>query len=359
MANASDLEHWQLQSRGTSPWLVAIFIVLAAFGGTVCYLLYAKTVAAERQIASLNKFIKADILQPLREAGTEIKPGSKYGKKFFKATEQFIREGVRHRAYAELVGWGTRKEILDAMGADRAYQGATDLRDYHRRLSQTNSQHRTELTRLQTELQKARDGLKQIERQTKQLSQDLQKQITAKVAELDRLKRGHSRELDGLRGQGDSLEQARVRGEIDGQRNQLAEAKAVRLEEAEKFKVEIAKLTREVERLQEIEAKLPGSDGRILKVDNRMAFAVIDIGERDTVEVGERFAVYELTKAGGKRPKGEAIVRSADEKTSRVGITKVTSALNPILAGDFVKRKVLRRKYEIEARAKRREAAEE
>lgn len=76
--------------------------------------------------------------------------------------------------------------------------------------------------------------------------------------------------------------------------------------------------------------------GKIMQANNALKLAVINIGDRDGVQKGRLFTVYEVGKGGERTVKGETMVRSVRSRTSTVDIKKESDPLNPIIAGDLV-----------------------
>ena len=148
-----------------------------------------------------------------------------------------------------------------------------------------------------------------------------------------------------------------VRGTVDTYKgNALKEAKALDLAK-KKHEAETKAKEQEIAKLAEVEPVKPGPDGKIMQANNGLRFAVINIGERDTVEKGEGFKVYEIGKGGKETVKGEVKVRSVRSRTSTVDIVREDDPLNPIISGDYVKRLKPRRKHAIKVRAERRAKA--
>ncbi len=361
MADASDLERWEAESRGTPPWVFIIFVVLTAFSAGACYFFYANLLAAKRTTQSLNGFVQSHIMDPLRAEGVNIRGKGAPGKGFFQDAARLLRDGVTHEKFAEYVGWHDKKDIEEHALKHKDITGATSLKDLYTKLQGMLQNLEAKAGQVRSNVAKAEKEVERVRKNMENIRQDLVKQINGKVNELEAIKKRHTKKVDTLRVNADDLEEARktVAAEIDGLRVQLKEAKEDRLAEADKHQAEIAKRQEEIAKLKELETRSPDGDGQIAEVNGRLGYAMINIGEKDTVEVGERFEVYEKTHSGQERLKGEVIVRSVDNNLSKVGIVSTKDPLNPILKGDILRRKVLRRKYEIEERMKRRKAARE
>lgn len=356
MADASELEQWQVQSRGISPWLLVIFIVLTVGGLLGCYFLYTKWIEAQKVTDSLKASVSANVEKPLRDAQIKVKvsPSSpeKYGKEFFAIAKQVLDKGTKYDAFKKLVGWSSREELL------KRVTSATDLRAVFENLTTANSSLKSQVGTLQKELATARADLKTAKETAESTRRDLQANINRRLAELARLKEAHGKSLSGERRRSDQIEgeRGKVRGAVDGLKAEMERVKKAKAAEASKFEAKIVKLKKEIEKLKEFEPELPGPDGRLLTVNLGLRFAVVNIGEKDQVEKGEKFEVFELTRGGAKRVKGQAIVRTVKAKVSHVGILKQTDPGNPIIAGDMIKRVKPRRKYEIGKRAEMRSA---
>ncbi len=361
MPNASDLATYEEETRGAPPWVFVVFLVLMVLGAGACYFFYVNLLAARRETASVYGFVKKDIIEPLRANGVKVSTAGRPGPGFFSDAEGLLRKGVEHEKLSPFVGWDTRAQVEKVLAERKDVVGAASLRVLAAELEKLLNNKRQTIVKLHQDIKAAEQKVRQARVQMERTRSALLRQIAEKMKELERLKQKHTRRVFQLRASADNMEKARrqVASQIDGLRLQLKKAKEERLAEAKKFEEQIAKLQEQIKKLEELEPRPDGPDGHIAQVNNRLGYAMIDIGDKDTVEVGEHFEVYEKTKDGGRRLKGEVVVQSVDKNISRVGIVKTKDPLNPILKGDLLRRKKLRRKYEIEVRAKRRREAAE
>lgn len=353
MVQASELDEWQAQPRGASPWLLILFILLTIGGLVGCYFLYTKWAEAQKVTDLLTESVKGNVEGPLTAAQAKYKvdPTSpeRYGKEFWSVVKTYVQKGTLHDPFAKLVGWGSREELL------KLVTSATDLRAMFENLQTQNRNLESQVSLLQKQFQKASADLQSTQDTMERQRKELQSKINQRLAELAKLQQDHREAIKRQREATDKVEVRReaTQAKIDGLKVQVDKERAKGEAEAAKLRAEIEKLKAQLAKLQEFEKDKPGPDGKILQVNLGLKFGVINLGEAASVEKGEKFEVYEMTGGGNvKQVKGEVVVRVVKPNTSQVAVTRQLNPLNPIIAGDLLKRVKLRRKYEIEERAK-------
>lgn len=353
MVQASELDEWQVQPRGASPWLLVIFILLTIGGLVGCYFLYTKWAEAQKITDLLKGSARESVEEPLSAAQVKYKVDpmsqARYGKEFWSLAKSYVIKGTKYDAFAKLVGWGSREELL------KLVTSATDLRAMFENLNTQNSNLQSQVNLLQKQFQKASTDLQAARDTMERQRKELQSKINQRLAELAKLQQEHRAAIKRQRDATDRLEKERqgIQSKVDGLKVQADKERQKGEATAEKLRTEIEERKKKIAKLEEFEKEKPGPDGKILQVNLGLKFGVINIGEEDTVERGERFEVYEMTGGGNvKQVKGEVVVKVVKSKTSQVAVTKQLNPLNPIISGDLLKRIKLRRKHGIKERAK-------
>jgi len=93
-------------------------------------------------------------------------------------------------------------------------------------------------------------------------------------------------------------------------------------------------LSREINKEQTFAMVDP--DGKILRVEDDLGFAWIDIGQEDRVRRGLIFDVFQFVKGGKRLPKGRVEVARIESDFAEVRIIETYDPFNPIAAGDQI-----------------------
>lgn len=119
--------------------------------------------------------------------------------------------------------------------------------------------------------------------------------------------------------------------------------------QAERFKQEVQALQDNLQRREqsilelqeELQRKKPQppkvTEGNIIQVDLMEEFAIINLGRREDIKVGDLFDVMRIGRAGERTPKARLQVTVVEELISRADITDQTLD-DPIVRGDLIVR---------------------
>ena len=377
MADDMDMSEWQVQTRGVSPWLLVLFIVLTIGGLLGCYFLYTKFAEAEKVTKTVLKHVKEKAEQPLKDAQIpeklKVSPSSpvKYEKEFWNVVKEYLEWGAKYRPFAKTVGWPeetapedvvkllSSASELEALFGVENLTSTTDLRAACAAAGTKLRSLQAQRATLQTELQRS---LADVEA-TKTLMENQRKEQQSKINELLASLRKVQDERNQQRAQLQKLaDQQHKRFQDEAKKVVGITNKAVQSEKAlgsaqKRHENTLKAKDQQIAKLEQVEPVKPGPDGKIMRVGSSMPFAVINIGERNTVEKGEVFKVFEKRKGGKETIKGEVKVRAVKSRTSSVDSISEDDPLNPIIAGDYIKRLKPRRLHGIKVRADRRAKA--
>ena len=135
-------------------------------------------------------------------------------------------------------------------------------------------------------------------------------------------------------------------GQISDLENRLSEADARERALKEDYDAQIASLQKDIQTLEgrvaeqgrklEVLRNPEEPDGEVLRVDNNLGIAYIDIGREDLLRRGTRFAVFRYGKGGVRQATGVVEVRKLYDDMAEVGVIETYDALDPIAPGDQI-----------------------
>ena len=175
MADDMDMSEWQVQTRGVSPWLLVLFIVLTIGGLLGCYFLYTKWAAAEKITKTIQKHVADKAEKPLKEAQIpeklKVSPTSpvKYEKEFWNVVKQYLERGAKYDDLVKTVGWTGRDELvkllssaseLESLFGIKNLTSTTDVRSACEAVGTSNRSLQSQLSTLQKQLAKTLGDVK-------------------------------------------------------------------------------------------------------------------------------------------------------------------------------------------------------
>ena len=105
----------------------------------------------------------------------------------------YLDKGLKHDAYAALVGYATERELKTAVG------NAATLRDAVDQVKARNREFKTRADQLAKDLVKAQNDTKSSKRTAEDIRRRLQTRINGLIKDMARLKQRHRNEVEGLR----------------------------------------------------------------------------------------------------------------------------------------------------------------
>ena len=175
----------------------------------------------------------------------------------------------------------------------------------------------------------------------------------------------HMRELDEIRAAKDE-EIARLRNDNDRLTTDIESARSAARDEAARLQNEITELEEEwsgrvyqlnrdlqitkglldqaderikvltQEQNKEKQFATVDPDGKVLRVEEDLGFAYIDLGQQDRLRRGLIFNVFQYQKGGKRIQKGRVEVARIEGDWAEVRILQTYDAFNPIAAGDHI-----------------------
>ncbi len=176
----------------------------------------------------------------------------------------------------------------------------------------------------------------------------------AHMREIDSIRADLNEQIAGLRNDADTLtadleriraeareEQTRLQNEIteleeewSGKVYQLNRDKAIAQGLLDQANQRIEILQREINKEKTFAMVEP--DGKILRVEEELGFAWIDLGQQDRVRRGLIFDVFQYVKGGKRLQKGRVEVARIEADFAEVKILETLDPFNPIAIGDQI-----------------------
>jgi hypothetical protein len=334
-------------SSGGGRYVLATFVVLlivalmASIVGLVLY--FDPYVHATNK---LNETIEKSLYQPLREKGVELARAtpsaeirSPYGVEFFKQVQDVALLGTRYDEMVKVAGFEPDSAV-DEMnriiaGANDVSPRPPDIKKYVDALRRTLAQNKIKIDGLERDVAAARQERDQV-RDERDLARKL---VAQKVSEGDQktreVREQKEQEINQLKSANDRL--AKELNDVRKERNDLAQqVRKVQEDTAEQTK----KMKAEVERVQKIlaakqEEEKKEVQGQVQHADMMRKFAVVGLGAKDGVKLGDTLEIFRIGRGGVKIKKAVAKVVRVEDLISQVDLFELADE-HPVVEGDIV-----------------------
>ena len=190
MVGSSDASERVHRSSRNPRWALGPWVAWAL----ACPL--AWSAAAQEAEPDIPALIAQNIEEPMQRAQVKLpEPAGqgRYGKEFFDVVRAYLDKGLKHDAYAALVGYATERELKTAVG------NAATLRDAVDQVKARNREFKTRADQLAKDLVKAQNDTKSSKRTAEDIRRRLQTRINGLIKDMARLKQRHRNEVEGLR----------------------------------------------------------------------------------------------------------------------------------------------------------------
>jgi hypothetical protein len=295
-------------------------------------------------LIQVQKDIKQNVEDTLSKADPSIAARSApsayaiaYDSSFFSKVGKYAADGIKYNQLLAKSGYDSLDDVTAELSAAGLPPGQETLkadiamlRDKITTLDNSYSQAKTDLGLAQA----ARDTAKGLEADE---SAKLQAALDQSSKDLAAAKKAYDQDMAHYNEQ---LNQA-----IDDSKKAWAEKGA----EAERFKKALADKDEQMAKLtddltvasHELELKRPKkvtvSEGRILQASPTEGYAIIDLGKREGIRLGEKFTVVREGRGNILIPKAELQVVRVGDLVSRTEVTQ-GDVNDPIMRGDLAER---------------------
>jgi hypothetical protein len=335
------------RSRGGPGFLgMIIFLVLSVILAGACVFLFLGYSKRGASLTRLQSEIKKDLEDPLKSKKLDVSAlpvasasDVAYDDAFFVKIQKRASDGMDYAKLVEKTGYTGEDPIKDI---------SDELQKVLPNSPESLHAHITKLIHdvgsLQRQLNERNQALQLATAQTK-AAQDLQAQESAELkATLD----NSAKQLQDARDVYDkdlaTVKRLMAKADEDA-KNAWAENRAqaeLHKKESADLEAKILKLERNVRDLdEELTRKKPRAvtvtEGLVLQSDPLEGMAFINMGKKEQVQNGEKFAVVRIGKGGERIPKGELQVVRVDEFISQTEILK-SDPDDPVMRDDIVQR---------------------
>ena len=334
--------------RGGPGYAGLIIFIVLCMGLIAGYVwLVPEYTFALSEMAQINSDIKAHVEG---RVGAELKARAKstskrseraYHSEFFQKVGESAADGLRYNTLVQVGGWEGEnpvQDIQDFLKAGTDFEQKDTLRAYIRELDSL--------------LKRKEEALREEARKTVQAetSRDEYKQL---MTTADRRAAAAERQKnDELRKKEQSLQAERVKyiRQADEMSKQAAGTRKELDSVMKKQRQEVAVLNKQItglkDRIRELDAELAKkkpkpvkvTEGRVLQVDQVGKVAVINLGKREGIGVGERFIVMDIGPGGERIPKAEIQVTRVMDIISRADIISRVPESEMVVPQDIVRR---------------------
>jgi len=326
--------------------VVTILIILLLIAGYVPVIIHLDPYV--RAAKELNGSMDEYVTKPLegrkvaveKEAVTADRR-TPYGIKAFTTVKKYLTSGLDYEDLAKAVGWQGETAIADIQ---RALEGASDVslrpatvQQYLQELREAFRKAKEEINAITEARNKAIAEAKRIQEKLDN-AEKINREQAAK-AEKDVLaerqkKEGEIKELSAKNDKlNDNLQKALADGRTAAQA--LAAERAKFAKQDEEQRVRIRNL--EIELGKKADKVVADLQGEVLLADMIREYAIIGLGRKDDISLGDTVTILRSTKEGKLVPKALGHVVSVSELTSRVNITVDKDNVQyPVIEGDKV-----------------------
>ncbi len=326
--------------------VVTILIILLLIAGYVPVVIHLEPYA--RAAKELNANMDEYVTKPLESRKVAVEKEAvtadrrtPYGIKAFTTVKKYLTSGLDYEELAKAVGWQGETAIADIQ---RALDGASDVGLHPATVQQYLQELREALRKAREEINSITEARNKAIAEAKRIQEKLDNaekinRDQAAKAEKDILaermkKEAEIKELAAKNDKlGANLEKALAEGRATAKT--LSEERAKFAKQDEEQRVRIHNL--EVQLGKKAPKVVAEVQGEVLLADMIREYAIIGLGSKDNIALGDTVTIMRSTKEGKLVPKAIGHVVSVSELTSRVNITVDKDAMQyPVIEGDKV-----------------------
>jgi len=337
------------QAGGRYVWAtVVVIVIIALFAGILALVFFYEPYMDD--LNEMNENIESAVYNPLREQGVEDLPRAPetgerktpWRLEFFQKVCELAKLGNRYQDFMKALGYlpeekaveqieqavasvtreqvsprpNNMKEAFDGLMA--AYKRQADAIEALNRAQEEAKKDLAKMTRLRDQLQnivgkKVKEGDEKLRQMREKMLEDYEQLQAANTQLSDELKR------------------------VRKDRNDLAQQ--IR-ELRDKAESESNKLEEQVQRLEaKLAAKEPREKkeikGTVRQADMLRKFAIVDLGKRENIKLGDDLKIYRVGRGGVTITKATGKVVTVEEFVSRVDLFDLDQE-HPVIEGDIV-----------------------
>lgn len=330
---------------GTGTIVALVVFIVLAFGGIgMSIWLYQQNTIIQQAARANQQYYEREVASIFEEqewpldTAVDATYGFRYGEEAYSQTGEKLQDAVLLQEMRPVLGWNTPESITEKLQESPAQQDLTETYDSLRGLL---GYYEQEYQRLRQRTQELKGNLESTEKQLADKSEAMNQMQNSLMKEKNEAIAQHKKDMEDLRNQYNEMKQMYQETQQklqDWQKkfdqaqqeweNRLAEAK----NEAQDWKQLYQRATAED---QEVEKLV--SAGRVLSVEPRHEFVVLEGGSDEDWEKNQRFVIYTESPAGVRTMKGQVVINNVYDTTS---LATILSQQEQLMDGDmFVQQK--------------------